>query len=136
MDVTEVRILLSEDNHNRETRLMAYASMVIDNAMCLRDMRVIDGPDGMFVSMPNRQVTDRCDRCCAKNILKARYCNQCGIRLADNRGMRDERGLVKFFVDLYHPINRETRSQVEDAVLDAFEVKEKQRESTGVAVQS
>jgi stage V sporulation protein G len=53
MEITEVRIFLKN-----EERLKAYASITFDDAFVVRNLKVINGKKGMFVSMPNRKTKD------------------------------------------------------------------------------
>ena len=39
-------------------RLKAYATIVFDNAFIIRDLKVIEGHKGLFVSMPSRKRKD------------------------------------------------------------------------------
>ena len=80
MVITEVRIKLVEENNER---LMAFCSITLDNAFVIRDLKIIEGTKGLFVAMPSRKLTDRCGRCGCKNHLRARFCNNCGGKLAD-----------------------------------------------------
>lgn len=80
MQITDVRIRKIEG----QSRLRAVASITIDDAFAVHELRVIEGKSGLFVAMPSRQFND---------------------------GM---------FRDLAHPINVETRKQIEDAVLAKF----------------
>src|SRR4051812_8385209 len=75
--ITEVRIKLMEDNHER---LQAFCSVTFDDSFVIRDLKIIEGTKGSFVAMPSRKLTDRCPGCGAKNHLRARFCNQCGGR--------------------------------------------------------
>ena len=54
----------------------------------IRDVKLIDGHDGIFLAMPSRKLSDHCGRCGDKNHLRARYCNNCGGRLDENRHLR------------------------------------------------
>ncbi|MFA5072931.1 MAG: septation regulator SpoVG [Nitrospirota bacterium] len=54
MDVTEVRVYLVSN----EERLKAYATITIDNAFLIRDLRIIHGNTGLFVAMPSRKMKD------------------------------------------------------------------------------
>lgn len=54
MDITEVRVFPVEN----EERLKAYATITIDNAFLVRDLRVINGNAGLFVAMPSRKMKD------------------------------------------------------------------------------
>jgi stage V sporulation protein G len=53
MEITEVKIYPAN-----EGKLKAYATMVIDNCFIIRDMKVIQGENGLFVSMPSRRKKD------------------------------------------------------------------------------
>jgi stage V sporulation protein G len=121
--ITEVRIKLCEENNER---LLAFCSVTFDNAFVVRDLKIIEGTKGMFVAMPSRKLTDRCPRCGGKNHLRARFCNQCGTRMDDQRAMRVTDGRAKLHADIAHPIHSAARELIQAAVADAF-AKEKER---------
>lgn len=54
MEITEVKIYLVKDSG----RLKAYATFVIDNSFIVRDVKIIEGDKGLFVSMPSRRKQD------------------------------------------------------------------------------
>lgn len=115
--VTEVRIKLTDDPRNK---LRAYASVTIDDAFVVRDLKIIDGSKGPFVAMPSRKLADHCPRCHHKNHLRAGYCNQCGHRLDPDRAQKDARGRARLHADLAHPINSTTRIELHKAVVRAY----------------
>ena len=117
LTVTEVRVKLTDDPRNK---LKAYASVTIDDAFVVRDLKVIDGAKGPFVAMPSRKLADHCQRCHHKNHLRANYCNQCGTKLDAERAPRDGRGRARLHADLAHPINSATRIEVHKAVVRAY----------------
>jgi stage V sporulation protein G len=80
MKITEVKIYPAN-----EGKLKAYATMVIDDCFIIRDMKVIQGETGLFVSMPSRRKKDGT------------------------------------FKDVAHPLNQETRKQIEQRVIEEFE---------------
>jgi len=82
MELTEVRINLCGD---RGGRLKAFCSLTFDNTFVIRDVKLIDGNDGLFLAMPSRKLCDHCPACHEKNHLRARYCNNCGRRLNEER---------------------------------------------------
>jgi len=86
VEITEVRIKLMEDSNENE-RLQAFCSVTFDDAFVVRDLKIIEGTKGSFVAMPSRKLTDRCPGCGCKNHLRARYCNQCGAKLDEDRSM-------------------------------------------------
>src|SRR5215813_8935543 len=75
-----------EDNNER---LQAFCSVTFDDAFVVRDLKIIEGTKGSFVAMPSRKLTDRCPQCSCKNHLRARFCNQCGAKLDEDRAIRD-----------------------------------------------
>lgn len=53
MEITEVRVTLRD-----EEKLKAYASIVIDKCFIVKDLRIIDGNDRLWVAMPNKKRRD------------------------------------------------------------------------------
>jgi len=121
--ITEVRIKLMEDNNER---LQAFCSVTFDDAFVVRDLKIIEGTKGSFVAMPSRKLTDRCPGCGCKNHLRARFCNQCGSRLDEDRAIRDADGRAKLHADIAHPINSACREVIQSAVIRAYQ-EEKER---------
>ena len=117
MQITEIRINLVE---NRSDRLKAFCSVTFDNQFVIRDLKIIEGADGFFVAMPSRKLTNRCPKCGSKNHLRAKFCNECGAKLPEDRNPR--RGpRTKLHADIAHPINTETREYIQKEVLDSFQ---------------
>jgi len=52
VEITEVRIALIN-----ESKLRAFVSITIDNCFVVRGIKVIEGPNGLFVSMPSRKTS-------------------------------------------------------------------------------
>lgn len=119
MEITEVRIKLVEKNTER---LRAFCSITLDGDFVIRDLKIIDGTNGVFVAMPSRKLMDRCPRCGAKNHLRARFCNECGARLSEDRAPRDAQGRGKLHADVAHPINAACRERLQNAVVHAYQV--------------
>ena len=117
MNITEIRVKLVPGGNDK---LRGFASMTIDDALVIRDLKVIEGNRGLFVAMPSRKLHDRCPRCRGKNPLRARYCNDCGAGLREERGGLDGRGRVRLYADIAHPIHQEGRDQVQARVVDGF----------------
>ncbi|MDP2960906.1 MAG: septation regulator SpoVG [candidate division Zixibacteria bacterium] len=53
MEITEVRITLRD-----EEKLKAFANITFDNAFVIRGLKVINGNQGYFISMPSRKRSD------------------------------------------------------------------------------
>ena len=54
MEVTDVRLR----RVNTEGRMRAIASITLDQEFVVRDIRVIDGNNGLFVAMPSKRTPD------------------------------------------------------------------------------
>jgi len=121
--ITEVRIKLCEENNER---LLAFCSVTFDNSFVVRDLKIIEGTKGIFVAMPSRKLTDRCNKCGCKNHLRSRFCNQCGFRLDESRATRDMDGRAKLHADIAHPIHSAAREQIQSSVVRAYQ-EEKER---------
>jgi stage V sporulation protein G len=121
--ITEVRIKLCEENNER---LLAFCSVTFDNAFVVRDLKIIEGTKGVFVAMPSRKLTDRCQKCGCKNHLRARFCNACGVRMDETRATREVDGRAKLHADIAHPIHSGSREMVQASVVKAFH-EEKER---------
>jgi len=120
MTITEVRIKLCEENHER---LLAFCSITLDHAFVIRDLKIIEGGRGLFVAMPSRKLTDRCPGCGGKNHLRANYCNQCGRRLDSMRATmltRTPDTRAKLHADIAHPIHAGSREMMQAAVVRAY----------------
>ncbi len=79
MKLTEVRV-----HPVNNDKLKGYATIVLNDAFVVRDLKIIEGAKGLFVAMPNKQRKDGTYR------------------------------------DIAHPVNKEVRSIVEEAVLQAY----------------
>ena len=118
MQVTEVRIKLMEEPGER---LQAFCSITFDDCFVVRDLKIIEGTNGPFVAMPSRKLTAHCPQCGCKNHLRAAYCNQCGLRMKEDRTViKDDEGRAKLYADIAHPINSACREMIQDRVLAEF----------------
>ena len=125
MRVTNVEVTL---NHTGKVR--AFCVITFDDEFVVEDVRVIDCDDGVLVAMPSRQLTGHCSECRAKVSIRDRFCCQCGTSLKLDRVPQ------KVYADVAHPISRECRRKIEEAVLTALQDKQgaaaEQVESTQV----
>ena len=122
MEITEVRIFLKE---GQDKKLKAYATLTFDKVFVVRNVKVIEGTKGLFVAMPSRRLKESCPKCHFKNVVRSKYCNQCGSALpmfeqkpivpGDNRQIQSEHR------DIAHPITSDFREYIQKRVLDAYE---------------
>ncbi len=128
MEISEVRVKLTG---NQSDRVRAFCSVTFDREFVVRDIKVIEGTNGLFVAMPSRKIADHCPKCKAKNHLRARYCNECGNKLREGRAPRDGSGRSKLHADIAHPINMACRERLQKAILDAYEAELEQAKQEG-----
>jgi len=118
VEITEVRIKLMDDPGDR---LQGFCSITFNGCFVIRDLKIIQGGKGPFVAMPSRKLTDRCPECGTKNHLRAKFCNECGAELEEDRAIKDDEGRAKLYADIAHPINSGCRDLIQRRVLEAFE---------------
>ncbi len=133
MKITEVRIFQKEDD---DKKLRAFATVTFDDCFVVRDIKIIEGIKGCFVAMPSRRVKESCPRCRHRNVIRSRYCNQCGasLEMIGSQRLKPERedDLVQSRVrqsehrDIAHPITAEFREAIQNVVLATYE-KEKMK---------
>ena len=51
MKITSVNV----HKKNDETKMKGIASVLIDDCFAIRDIRIIEGKDGLFIAMPSRK---------------------------------------------------------------------------------
>ncbi len=117
--ITDVKISLNAEDKGK---LRAIAAMTLDNVFVVRDIKIIDGRQGLFVAMPCSQLTERCPRCKRKNPVQSRYCSNCG-RLLANRVNIELRLRKEEYRDIAHPICKECREYIEGVIVSAYKEK-------------
>ena len=116
MKVTNVSVKLAPESADR---LKAFCTMTLDDEFVVRDLKVIEGTSGLFVAMPSRKLTDHCPKCSGKNHLRAKFCNDCGAKLGENR-VSDEDAQGKLHADIAHPINSDCRNRLQEVILEHY----------------
>jgi stage V sporulation protein G len=126
MEITEVRVFLKE---GQDKKLKAYATLTFDKAFVVRNVKVIEGNKGLFVAMPSRRLKDSCPKCNFKNVLRSKYCNQCGASLPHTEHKpvvaSDDAARQSEHKDIAHPITAEFREYIQKKVLEAFDTEKK-----------
>ncbi|MEA3489448.1 MAG: SpoVG family protein [Candidatus Omnitrophota bacterium] len=127
MKITEVRIFPTE---SKDGKLKAFATMTFDDWFVVRNVKVIQGNNGLFVAMPSRKAMDSCPKCNFKNVRGSKYCNQCGAGLSFQ--LPDESSEKQSnHMDIAHPITQECRVYIQDRILDAFKREGKKQAAEG-----
>ncbi|MFI3228942.1 MAG: septation regulator SpoVG [Bacillota bacterium] len=55
MNITDIRVRILKKDDNK---LKAVASIIIDDAFVVHDIKIIDGGEGCFIVMPSRKTPD------------------------------------------------------------------------------
>ena len=131
MEITEIKIFLKE---GQDKKLKAYATITIDNAFVVRNVKVIEGTKGLFVAMPSRKVKDPCPKCGFRNAVRSKYCNQCGASLPQTEPKAfqpgDDASRQSEHKDIAHPITAECRDYIQKKVIEAYENERKKGPQT------
>lgn len=53
MNITDVRVRLIQ---KEDSKLKAVASITIDNAFAVHDIKIVEGSEGCFIAMPSRKI--------------------------------------------------------------------------------
>lgn len=134
MEITEIRVFLkNQDKINR--KLKAYVTLTFDHVFVVRNLKVIEGNQGLFVAMPSRKVQSLCPKCGHNNAIHSRFCNQCGSAQAaqtlskESTLPSDREAPTRIYPwsgqaqhrDICHPITQEFRDYIQRKVLEAYE---------------
>ncbi len=126
MEITETRIsLINKPN----SRLRAYASVTFENSFVIREIRIIEGKNGLFIAMPSRKMQKPCPKCNFKNPVTNRYCGQCGseIKMAEQKNQKSGPQQHK---DIAHPINTQFRDYLQKKIIETYN-QQKESVTTG-----
>jgi stage V sporulation protein G len=121
MEITEVKIFLKD---SPDKKLKAYATVTFDNAFVVRNIKVIQGTNGVFIAMPSRRIKQPCSKCNFKNELRSKFCNQCGAQLPVFAQVNTHEASVSAqseHKDIAHPITQLFRDYLQKTILDAYE---------------
>ena len=123
MEITDIRVSLQPRSDNK---LKAYATITLDHAFVVRNVKVIEGTKGLFVAMPSERVKETCPKCGFRNAVHSKFCNQCGGALhqagqhEEHLGDTPEERQAEHR-DIAHPITVECREYIQKKVLEAYE---------------
>ena len=131
MEITEVRIFPTE---SKDGKLKAFATMTFDDWFVVRNVKVIQGNNGLFVAMPSRKAMNPCGKCGFKNVIGSKFCNQCGASVEQQpRPAEGEGEKYESHMDIAHPITQECRVYIQEKVLDAYNKEAGGRPASGGA---
>ena len=118
MEITEVRVFLKEGH---DKKLKAYTTVTFDNAFVVRNIKVIQGSDSLFIAMPSRKMKKSCSKCHFKNEIGSKFCNQCAAVLPADHPSPETDDSKAEHRDVAHPITQEFREYLQKKVLEAYQ---------------
>ena len=120
MEITEVKIFLKE---GQDKKLKAYATITLDNAFVVRNIKIIEGKGNVFLAMPSRKLRFPCGKCNFKNEIESRFCNKCGaaLPLVREEDLQQDGVDAKLnHRDIAHPITKDFREYLQSSVIEAY----------------
>jgi len=118
MEITEIRIFSKE---GRDKKLKAYVTVTFDNVFVVRNIKIIQGSESLFIAMPSTKSKVVCQECRSRNETGNKFCSHCGILIkAENTslGYSDSKSEHR---DIAHPITQQFRKYLQKEVLEAYE---------------
>ena len=119
MEITEVRVFLKE---GQDKKLKAYVTVTFDGAFVVRNIKIIEGKDHVFIAMPSRKLRFSCPKCSFKNEVESRFCNKCGAQLplVREEDIEETQDAKMQHRDIAHPITKEFREYLQSRVLEVY----------------
>ncbi|NOZ64839.1 MAG: hypothetical protein GXO71_07980 [Caldiserica bacterium] len=114
MEITDVRVRLAS---RKRDKVKAFASVTFDSCFVVRNIRLIEGNNGLFLAMPSEEARKSCPQCTSRIPWSSRFCPRCGAHLGDNAVVTSAKQGSR---DLAHPINQETREYITSKVIEAY----------------
>jgi stage V sporulation protein G len=121
MEISEIRVFLKE---GQDKKLKAYATVTFDNCFVVRNIKVIQGANSLFIAMPARKMKYPCSKCGFKNEVGSKFCNQCGTTIqSPSQSAHNDSGDSETKAehrDIAHPITQQFREYLQNKILDAY----------------
>ena len=114
MRISDLRFV---PDHSKSA-VIAYATMVVDDWLVIKDVRIINCNQQLRVAMPNKE-RPTASPCGHGNLRTANYCSVCGSRISERFGRKSAA-----FFDIAHPIDATSRRKMEQNILEAMKLSE------------
>ncbi len=118
MEITEIRVFRKE---GQDKKLKAYTTVTFDNAFVVRNIKVIQGSNGLFIAMPSRKMKRLCQKCHFKNEVGSKFCNHCGAPIRSENHDAEHPDTKTEHRDIAHPITQQFREYLQVKILEAYE---------------
>ena len=101
--------------------------MTFDNCFVVRNIKVIQSSNGLFIAMPSRKVKLSCEKCHFRNEAGSKFCNHCAAAIAphESSNVRGEDAKAEHR-DIAHPVTKEFREYLQTKVLEAYQKEAKE----------
>ena len=129
MRVTDVKVTLVADSR----KLLAFASITLDDALVIREFKILDDGNRPHVAMPSRLRFVRCPKCRGRVPVRSSHCNECGAAIG--RETRITGGSAQH-VDLAYPTDSDFREHLEASILAAYQTELTRSRTKGPAAKS
>ncbi|MBF0486218.1 MAG: septation protein SpoVG family protein [Candidatus Omnitrophica bacterium] len=119
MEITEIRVFPKE---GQDKKLKAYVTVTFDNVFVVRNIKIIEGKDHVFIAMPSKKLRFSCPKCSFKNEIESRFCNKCGVQLplVREEDIAENADAKLQHRDIAHPITKEFREILQSRIMEAF----------------
>jgi stage V sporulation protein G len=96
------------------SRLCGYASIVFDDVFQVKNIRLINGKEGIFIVFPNKETLRPCPKCKVMTSYRHKFCYNCG----------DELAVIipaATYKDVCYPVTQEFHNVIAGAILAEYE---------------
>lgn len=118
MEITEIRVFPKE---GQDKKLKAYTTVTFDNEFVVRNIKVIQGANNLFIAMPSRKMKQLCRSCRAKFEVGSKFCSNCGNAIAPEDQHTAFADAKTEHRDIAHPITQKFRDYLQSKILEAYE---------------
>ena len=118
MEITEIRVFQKE---GQDKKLKAYATVTFDNSFVVRNIKVIQGSNSLFIAMPSRKMKRLCQKCYFKNEIGSKFCSHCGVSIKQESQNTEFSDAKVEHRDIAHPITQQFREYLQTKILEAYE---------------
>ncbi|HQP10354.1 MAG TPA: septation protein SpoVG family protein [Candidatus Omnitrophota bacterium] len=118
MEITEIRVFQKE---GQDKKLKAYTTVTFDDVFVVRNIKVIQGSNGLFIAMPSRKMKRLCPQCHFKNEVGSKFCNHCGTPIKPEDPNAELPDAKTEHRDIAHPITQQFREYLQTKILETYE---------------
>ncbi len=118
MKITEIRIFPKE---GRDKKLKAYVTVIFDDVFVVRNIKIIQGLETLFIAMPSTKARVPCQECRFRNEVGNKFCNNCGSLIKTEHMSLTHTDSKSEHRDIAHPITQQFRKYLQTEILEVYE---------------